>query len=119
MSVHRVCPTCTCLEYDPDDNMVPSTHRDGPNTEKINAWRETPKTGSKRRMVLIALCRVGQLGLTDDELELEVGFRSAKARRNELTGGGWVRNSGLSRKTRWGTGIVWVPTDKAIKWWGE
>lgn len=96
---------------DPGAPTDPPSH--GRETEDAARFALYPHTGTLRRRVLHAIARAGVDGITDQELETELGLERPTPgnRRNELVRGGWVRDSGDRRPTRAGNpAVVWVLT---------
>lgn len=85
--------------------------RRSPETSQIAAQRVFPRTGTKRRVVFMAIKEAGAYGLCDHEIEELTGWlhQSASSIRNGLMNDGWIYDSGKRRKTPQGNGaIVWV-----------
>lgn len=105
---------------DPDRNEPGKFHADPKATEKAAAFKVLPRTGSQRRLVLDAIAASGGRGLLDEEIAVVEGVADTahRTRRNELVMGGWVRDSGRTRRTASGTdSIAWVLTDEGLLRW--
>ena len=77
------------------------------------AVRIEPVAGTMRAQVLEHIRRCGEMGATDDEIEVALNMRhqTASARRNDLAGIEWIVDSGRTRLTRSGRkATVWVAT---------
>jgi hypothetical protein len=75
------------------------------------ALNALPKTGTKRRITYDLIKESGTYGLCDHELEFKTGWlhQSASAARNTLMNDGFIKDSGLRRKTPAGNdAIVWI-----------
>lgn len=73
-----------------------------------------PRSGSQKEAVLLA---INSCPSTDEELAqaLNLDLNSIRPRRGELADGGWVENSGFTRKTaQHNDAIVWQITPIAI-----
>lgn len=100
---------------DPDATTLGKFHRDGHATERESAISVYPRTGTQRRKVLDYIARCGHQGATDRELQQNLSIRRARTRRQELVEGGWVIDSGVTRRLP-DTGnhaIVWILSDAA------
>jgi hypothetical protein len=71
--------------------------RSGSRESQRAAWREYPKTGTKREFVLLTLLREYPVSLADEQIRDRLALRgqyldirSVNARRKELEEGGWV-----------------------------
>lgn len=88
-------------------------------TEVKAAWSHYPKSGTVRLAVLRAYADVFPNGMTHEELSYRMGNPATstfRARASELEKGGWLRDSGKTRKTGQGEdSVVWVLTDHAAK----
>lgn len=105
---------------DPGVDTIGKFHGDPQVTEIAAALRALPRTGSQRRLVLDGVGAAGERGLTDEEIAVVEGVADTahRTRRNELVKGGWVRDSGRTRKTDSGSdSIVWVLTDQGRDRW--
>lgn len=83
----------------------------GSETSKAAAESVVPVLGRHEGMVLDLIRAAGELGATDDEIEVATGLRhqTASARRRGLVLKGRVRDSGDTRNTRSGCkAVVWV-----------
>jgi len=87
-----------------------------PDTSRKAAFANLPLKGTQRREILdIHLAHPG--GLTDDEVHnlTPMVYDSLTTRRSELAQGGFLADSGLTRKTRNGIeAVVWQVTLKAL-----
>lgn len=104
---------------DPAANTVGKSH--GRTTEDAAKWAAYPKSGGHRERVLDALAQSFH-GYTDQELEhlLNLPRPSAGNRRGELVAGGWVRDSGRTRRTEAGNeATVWVMTHEGRMAWRQ
>lgn len=61
-----------------------------PGTSHQAAFDHFPKAGSRRHVILHALARAGDHGLTQDEVAVETGINGAWKRLSELHQGGWA-----------------------------
>jgi hypothetical protein len=85
-----------------------------PKTSLIAAERVLPRTGTKRERVYSLIRSAGLNGLCDHEIENLTGWlhQSASSIRNGLMNDGWIKDSGMRRKTPQGNGaIVWILND--------
>jgi hypothetical protein len=102
---------------DPGENTLGKFHREAQRTERPSALDVYPRTGTQRLAVLAAIRAAGDRGMTDRELQQALHIRRARTRRQELQEGGWVMDSGRTRRLDTGNAaIVWVLTDAA---WGR
>lgn len=95
----------------PIESNVVRLGRRSPKTSQIAAKRLLPRTGTKRKTVYDLIKSAGSYGLCDHEIEAQTGWlhQSASSIRNGLMNDGWIKDSGLRRKTPQGNGaIVWV-----------
>lgn len=95
---------------DIDRNVAPLGNLH-PDTAAAAADRVFPRSGSRRRKIYDLILAQG--GATDDEIEVHLGLshQSASASRNTLMNDGWLADSGVRRKTRYGNdAIVWKAT---------
>lgn len=104
---------------DPDENHVGKYQRpgDAAETQREAAIFIYPRTGNGRRRVLDCIADSID-GATDEEVQDWLGMNPStqRPRRVELVEGGWVCDSGLTRKTRSGTSaVVWALTEKAME----
>jgi hypothetical protein len=108
---------------DPDEQTIGKFHgpaAGAPETERLSALGQWPKTGTDRRRVLDFIGGRGDHGSTDEEASIEIPMRlyTAAPRRNELVNGGWVEDSGRRRNTTTGTSAtVWVLTEAGRAEW--
>lgn len=105
----------------PDRDAPGKARREGPDTARAARLAVLPRSGTQRRKALRAVCAryttAGE-GLIDEEIESRCGFAGHVPRRLELVEGGWLIDSGERRPTRAGSpATVWVPTEKALRWW--
>ena len=92
------------------DAQTAKVRRDAPDTSRLAALRVAPKTGTKRRLVLDAITRSPD-GLTDEEMQrsIPMSANTQRPRRVELVEGGFIKDSGLRRRTSSSDlAIVWV-----------
>jgi hypothetical protein len=85
--------------------------RRSPKTSQIAAERVLPRTGTKRARVFALIQDAGERGLCDHEIEALTGWlhQSASSIRNGLMNDGWIKDSGLRRKTpQLNNAIAWV-----------
>lgn len=85
--------------------------RRSPKTSQIAAERVLPRTGTKRKRLYEMFMAAGTNGLCDHEIEQMTGWlhQSASSLRNGLMNDGWIKDSGLRRKTvSKNDAIVWV-----------
>lgn len=85
--------------------------RRSPKTSQIAAERVLPRTGTKRAAVFALIQDAGTRGLCDHEIEALTGWlhQSASSIRNGLMNDGWIKDSGLRRKTpQQNNAIAWV-----------
>jgi hypothetical protein len=104
----------------PDANTRGVHHASPHDTEKEAAYRAMPRTGTQRRLILDAIARASERGLTDEEIAVLPGVADTahRTRRNELVLGGWVADSGKVRHTKSDSeSIVWVLTDRGREEW--
>ena len=95
--------------YDLYDGTPP--HEAGSSTSVAAARSITGAVGRLQALVLEVLVARGNIGATDDELEVRLGLKhqTVSARRRELVLKGLARNSGATRPTRSGRpAAVWV-----------
>lgn len=90
----------------------------GPGPRSIDGTRfaAIPAPGTPRHRVLTAIWASMPGGITDQELEHELGLARPTPgnRRGELVAGGWVEDSGRRRSTTKGKpAVVWVLTATA------
>lgn len=108
---------------DPDANTPGKFHTDAEATEWAAAFKVTPRTGTQRRLVLDFIARSGERGATDEEIAASPGVADTahRTRRNELVMGGWVVDSGMTRRTASESdSIVWVLSGEGrLKWSSE
>jgi len=102
---------------DPGKDMLGKFHRDPQRTEQPAAEDTYPRTGTQRLRVLNAIRQAEPDGLTDRELQQNLRIRRARTRRQELVEGGWVEDSGRTRKLEdtKNKAIVWVLSERARK----
>lgn len=96
-----------------DLRLIAPARRNAPATSREAARRIQGVTGPRRRAVLGVIAQAGAGGLTDDEGERLLGWRSQSytPRRRELAMLGLVRDSGRTRQTTSGRdAVVWVAT---------
>lgn len=85
--------------------------RKHPATAKKAALNVAPRTGTQRWKILNFVQNMGAYGATDDEMIVGLGMlhQSVGPRRLELVEGGFLVDSGATRKTRTGQdAIVWI-----------
>lgn len=90
----------------------------GSDTSRAAAGLSVPVQFSTRQQIIKQLAHLGELGLTDDQMEnrLSRPHQTVSSARHWLVEAGWVRDSGHRRKTRSGReAVVWVLTDTGIK----
>lgn len=111
---------------DPDKKDIGKFHAptsDAPDTERLAALSVYPRSGTQRRAVLDAIASAGERGLIDEEIAERLGMlaNTERPRRVELEQGGWVVNSGRTRKTAAsGTeAAVWVLSAQGRAEWRE
>lgn len=93
-----------------DDNVI-HLHRYAKDTSVKAGLNALPKTGTKRRLTFDLIKDAGERGLCDHELEQVTGWlhQSASAARNTLMNDGFIKDSGMRRKTPTGNeAIVWI-----------
>lgn len=93
-----------------DDNVIHLSKRAQLTSVKA-ALNALPKTGTKRRLTFDLIKDAQERGLCDHELEQITGWlhQSASAARNTLMNDGFIKDSGLRRKTPAGNeAIVWI-----------
>lgn len=93
-----------------EDNVIHLSKR-AQQTSVMAALSALPKTGTKRRLTYDLIKDAGDRGLCDHELESITGWlhQSASAARNTLMNDGFIKDSGLRRKTPTGNdAIVWI-----------
>lgn len=105
-------------EYDGDLLSDPTADRafithpsTTPETQQRAAMSALPRTGSDKMRVLLFLYEEDERGATDWEIERALGMKhqTASARRYDLAKGGWIVESGVTRKTDTGNdAAVWV-----------
>lgn len=74
------------------------------------------------RATLAATVAKADRGMTDDELEqaLDRAHQSVSAARNRLVADGWLRDSGRTRRNRYGNdAIVWLPSRALLDHLGD
>lgn len=92
--------------------------RGAPETSAEAAGLAEPLQFSARSRIIRCLLRMG--GATDDELERQMSnsHQTVSSARNWLVEAGWVRDSGLRRKTRGGRlAVVWELTPAGRQQW--
>lgn len=95
----------------PIERNVVRLGRRSPKTSQIAAERVLPRTGTKRQILYNLFNSAGPSGLCDHEIEQITGWlhQSASSLRNGLMNDGWIKDSGLRRKTvSKNDAIVWV-----------
>lgn len=78
------------------------------------ALRAEPRAGTDRATVLRILVIAGDYGCTDEELQTisNLDPSTERPRRVELERGGWIKDSGKTRKTRSGrSAVVWIAVE--------
>jgi hypothetical protein len=86
-----------------------------PITSRLAAFENLPLKDTQRR-ALLDIHLAHPLGLTNDELDTlsAIALNSLTTRVSELSRGGWLEDSGLTRPTRNGIhAVVWRVTQKA------
>lgn len=94
----------------------------GSDTSQAAAGLASPVQYSVRQQIIKQLAYLGELGLTDDQMEKRLGrpHQTVSSARNWLVEAGWVRDSGQRRKTRSDRmAVVWTLTDAGIKQQGQ
>lgn len=84
--------------------------RDAPDTSVQAEQRNLPREGTQRWRVLLLLQAAHPDGLTDEEMQTQLGMNAntQRPRRVELVRDGWLEDSGYRRPTRGGDpAIVW------------
>lgn len=99
-----------------DEDAVFRVSRKHPGTSKaiVTAIRE----GSVQDQVLALFIKHPIVGFTDDQVEQMLGrsHQSVSAARNHLVKRGYLTNSGLTRKNRWGNdAVVWSYTGREVE----
>lgn len=90
----------------------------GSDTSQAAAGLAVPVQYSARQQIIKLLAHLGELGLTDDQMEtrLRRSHQTVSSARNWLVEAGWVRDSGQRRKTRSGRmAVVWMLTDTGVR----
>lgn len=120
MPIEARCRDWRPVEHDGrkplDRKVAPVGHRH-PATAKDAAGRAELRSGTQRALVYGLILAKTRLGMTDDELEdaLSKSHQSVSATRNTLMNDGWIVDSGLRRRTRYGNdAIVWVTAEVAV-----
>ncbi len=101
-----------------------SENRDGmvqadPSTTSARSARlVAPRSGTQRARLLTFIVEA-PAGATDYEAERDLGLlgNAVRPRRNELVGGGYLTDSGTTRRHRGSDWIVWQATDEARAWY--
>lgn len=104
---------------DPAANSLGRLHKAPTDTELGAAVMSFPRTGSQRLRVLEAIAAAPD-GLLDEEIATVPGIADTahRTRRSELVQGGWVEDSGRTRRTASGAdSIVWVLTPQGKAKW--
>lgn len=87
-------------------------------TSRLAALKATPRSGTTRRNVLLAIIEARPGGLCDDEIAHAVHLspNTVRPRRLELVEGGWLVAGNREAVTDYGNkAIAWVPTEKAYR----
>lgn len=110
------------LLSDPDANRIGKFQGPGttwtPDTQRQAAVAAYPNTGTARRRVLDFIAH--SAGATDEQIQegLRMNPSTQRPRRVELVEGGWIEDSGRTRRTRSGTAAaVWVLTARGRAEW--
>ena len=80
-------------------------------TSRLAAVDIYPRTGTLRRKVLDFICGQGWSGATDEEMQIALGMsgNTERPRRRELEIAGFIKDSGLRRRTLSGElAVVWA-----------
>lgn len=104
---------------DPAANSLGRLHKAPTDTELGAAVMSFPRTGSQRLKVLEAIA-ASPAGMLDEEIATVPGIADTahRTRRSELVQGGWVEDSGRTRRTASGAdSIVWVLTEQGRQKW--
>lgn len=112
----------TFLLADPDRATPGLHHAHAHDTERAAASWIMPRSGTLRRLVLDAIAAAYFYGLTDDEMQVQLGMNPStqRPRRVELSEDGWITDSGDRRTTRGGRqAIVWKLTPEGRQQWKE
>lgn len=122
MPEEREMPEQLDLLSDPDANTLGKFQAPGatwtPDTQRQAAVAAYPNTGTARRRVLDFIALHG--GATDEEMQdgLNMNPSTQRPRRVELVEGGWVEDSGRTRKTGSGSAAcVWALTERGRAEW--
>jgi hypothetical protein len=99
----------------PGEATLGRMHIGASGTEVSAAVMAFPRTGTQR-LAILRYVHGSHSGLTDEEIARMPGIADTahRTRRRELVDGGWIVDSGVTRKTRSGAdSVVWVTTEKA------
>ena len=122
--VHCPVPGCTWPDAPPNLNVVGKARQGQPDTARAAAKAVKPRSGSQRWFVLVMALKAWPDGILDEEWERALAARSGRSRQHtprrlELVEGGWMKDSGRTRKSENGKDSeVWVATQKAIDVFG-
>ncbi len=106
---------------DPSERTRKAPHVRGNATSEAAARQMDRKVVGKRLAVLMEILAIYSHGFIDNELVQRMTFlyqwspSTPRPRRIELTRDGWLEDSNERRNGS----IVWRPTTKAWRWWGE
>lgn len=99
---------------DLDANELGGFRATDPDTSRLAALYNYPRSGNQRHRIFIAAMEQGG-NITADEcwMRCHLVHQTASTRISELTRGGWLEDSGKSRKSRLGgEQTVWAVTEK-------
>ncbi len=100
----------------PAPTINPKSRSTDPRTSKAAALANKPRAGSQRARLLEAIVGRDPTGMTAEQASRATSIRlnSASTRMSELMRGGWIQESGETRRTSTGErAIVYVATEKA------